>query len=299
MRALIVGASGLVGSNLLVQLRNQANVVVVGTYHQHPVAGLESFDILDRVAVHRFFERVQPTVVFLSAALSNVDFCELHPDLSYEANVSGVKQIVKAAKRCQAKLVFFSTDYIFDGRAGPYSEEDAASPISQYGWHKALAEHHIALHAADYLIIRTTGVYGWESQGKNFIYRLLKTLPQGQAVRVPIDQVANPTYAPNLAAATVELVKAGANGVFNLVGCERISRYEFAREAARVFGLNPELVQPVLTAELGQPAARPLEAGLKVDKAQAILHMRLLDYSFGLSTMRADAAAEQLMEKHT
>jgi dTDP-4-dehydrorhamnose reductase len=289
MSALVIGASGLVGSNLLVQLKNLEDSTAVGTYRQHPVAGLEPFDILDRTAVYHFFQHIQPTVVFLSAALSNVDFCELHPDLSYEANVSGVKHIVEAANSCRAKLVFFSTDYIFDGRAGPYLEEDAACPISQYGWHKALAEHHIALHAADYLIIRTTGVYGWESQGKNFIYRLLNTLPRGQTVRVPTDQIANPTYAPNLAAATLELVQAGAHGVFNLVGGGRVSRYEFALEVARIFDLDPTLILPVLTAALNQPAARPLAAGLSVSKAQAVLDTPLFDYQLGLHTMRTDA----------
>ncbi len=289
MRALVIGASGLVGSNLLAQLKILADSTVIGTYRQHAVAELESFDILDRAAVHRFFQQEQPTAVFLAAALSNVDFCELHPELSYEANVSGVKHIVEASNGCQAKLVFFSTDYIFDGRAGPYFEEEPANPISQYGWHKALAEHHIALHAADYLIVRTTGIYGWESQGKNFIYRLLKSLPYGQPVRVPTDQVANPTYAPNLAAATIELVNTGAHGVFNLVGCERVSRYEFALEAARQFDLDSTLIHPVSTAELNQPALRPLEAGLRVSKAQAVLRTQLLDYRLGLRAMRADA----------
>ena len=292
MRALVIGASGLVGRNLLAQLKNLAGSTVIGTYHQHHAGELASFDILDRAVVGRFFQQVQPTVVFLAAALSNVDFCELHPDLSYEANVSGVKHIVEASNACQAKLIFFSTDYIFDGRAGPYLEEEPASPISQYGWHKALAEHHIALHAAAYLIIRTTGIYGWESQGKNFIYRLLKTLPNGQALRVPTDQVANPTYAPNLAAATIELVNTGAHGVYNLVGCERVSRYEFALEAARQFDLDPTLIHPVSTAELNQPARRPLEAGLRVSKAQAVLRTQLLDYGVGLRAMRADAPRE-------
>jgi dTDP-4-dehydrorhamnose reductase len=291
MKALVIGASGLVGGHLLVQLKQVAGADVVGTYRQHPGAGLEPFDILDRAVVHRFFEQIQPTVVFLTAALSNVDFCELYPDLSYKANVSGVKHVVEAANACRARLVFFSTDYIFDGRAGPYAEEDAASPISQYGWHKTLAEHHIGLHTPDYLIIRTTGVYGWESQGKNFIYRLLKALPRGQVVRVPLDQVANPTYAPNLVAATIELVQAGASGVFNLVGCECVSRYEFALEAARVFDLDPQLIQPISTAELNQPAARPLAAGLKVSKAQAVLRTQLLDYCLGLQTMRAETPA--------
>ncbi len=292
MKALVIGASGLVGGHLLTQLKQQVGTEVIGTYHQHPAAGQQPFDVLDRAAVRAAFDQIQPTVVFLAAALSNVDYCELHPGPSYEANVSGVQHVVEAASSCGAKLVFFSTDYIFDGRAGPYREDDAASPISLYGWHKTLAEHHIALHSSDYLIVRTTGVYGWESQGKNFVYRLLRTLPQGQALRVPTDQVANPTYAPNLVAATIELAQAAAVGVFNLVGCERVSRYAFALEAARVFDLDPQLILPVSTAELKQPAARPLQAGLKINKALQVLRTPLLDYHLGLQAMRDEAPAE-------
>jgi dTDP-4-dehydrorhamnose reductase len=124
---------------------------------------------------------------------------------------------------------------------------------------------------------------------KNFIYRLLNTLPRGQTVRVPTDQVANPTYAPNLAAATIELVKASAHGVFKLVGGERASRYEFALEVARIFDLDPTLIQPVLTADLNRPASRPLAAGLRVGKAQAVFDTQLFDYYLGLRTMRTDA----------
>ncbi len=110
-----------------------------------------------------------------------MEYCGTHVRESYTVNVKGVPDIVKAANRIKAKLVFFSTDYIFNGEDGPYDEEAAADPINIYGLPKLEAEHYISLFAMDYLIIRTTVVFGWEHQGKNFIYRVIKSLSDGSA----------------------------------------------------------------------------------------------------------------------
>jgi dTDP-4-dehydrorhamnose reductase len=181
--------------------------------------------------------------------------------------------------------VYFSSDYIFDGLAGPYKEDDPANPICEYGRQKVIAEHYISLNAQDYLIIRTTVVYGWEHQGKNFIYRLLNTLRAGQRLPVPLDQIGNPTYAPNLSEATIKLSLTGARGVYHIVGPERVNRYEFAREAAKVFKLDESLLQPVTTPELQQIAPRPLNLGMAIDKVTAVLNFPLLDYKTGLAIM--------------
>ncbi len=281
---LVIGAAGQVGEHLA-QALVQAGHPVAGADFL-PAAGIEPLDIRDLSQVQALVERVAPAVVYLPAALTNVDYCELHPAQSYGTNVLGVANVVAAANAAGARLVYFSSDYVFDGRAGPYTEAAPANPINEYGRHKLLAEHHIGLHARDYLIVRTTGVFGWERQGKNFVYRLWQTLSAGQPVRVPVDQVANPTYAPNLAAVTVDLAGAGARGVYNVVGPERLSRYEFACAAAETFGLDPRLVQPVATSELGQAAARPLNAGLVVDKVQARTRVPLVGCRAGLQAMR-------------
>ena len=285
--ALVIGASGQVGEHLM-QTLGATPLKVFGTYQSHYVPGFLLLNIINRDNVLEQLGQLKPNIVFLPASLTNVDYCELHPQDGFCTNVVGVKNVVEAVNILRAKLVYFSSDYIFDGENGPYREDDPANPICEYGRQKLMAEHYISLWCKNYLIIRTTVVYGWERQGKNFIYRLINTLNSGQVLRVPFDQVGSPTYAPNLAQAVIELSLKDAQGVYHLVGPKRVNRYEFACEAARVFGLDETLIQRVATAELNQKASRPLNAGMIVEKAQAKLSTPLLDYRVGLRTMAAE-----------
>ena len=280
----VLGASGLVGQHLMNAV-SAAGCQAVGTYCSHPVDGLVPLDIRGRRKVEQFFAAHRPPVVYLPASMANVDYCQLHPADTWAVNVQGVANVVQAANAAGAKVVYFSSDYIFDGVNGPYSETDPAQPICEYGRQKLAAEHCVALHAHSYLIVRTTVVYGWERQGKNFVSRLVETLSRGERLRVPADQVGSPTYAPNLAEAVVELGLSAGQGVYHVVGPDRVDRAEFARQAARAFGLSPHLIQPVSTSELGQAAPRPLNAGMRTEKAVAALRTRLVGYKEGLASM--------------
>lgn len=284
---LVIGASGLIGGQLLRSV-TLSGFDAVGTYHSHAVPGARQLDIRDPSQVGSLVAELRPSTVYLAAALGNADYCELHPKEGYATNVTGTRNVVQAANRAGAKLVYFSTDYVFDGKSGPYREEDTLNPICEYGRQKLIAEHHISLYMRDYVIVRTTVVYGWERQRKNFVCRLLDTLKKGQELKAPVDQVGSPTYAPNLVEAVLGLVASEAQGAYHVVGHERVSRYEFAREAARVFGLSENLIQPVTTRELSQIAPRPLNAGMLIDKVEAKLQMGLLGYREGLRTMARD-----------
>lgn len=284
---LIIGASGQVGEHL-VRAASLAGFETFGTYYSHPVEGMQQLDVRSRKEVQSLIMNVRPAVVYLPASLTNVDYCERHPEKGYAANVIGVCNVVQAVNDIGAKLVYFSSDYIFDGEAGPYREDDPVNPICEYGRQKVIAEHYVALHVRDYLIVRTTVVYGWERQRKNFICRLLSTLEGGDILRVPVDQVGNPTYAPNLAQAVIELACSDAKEVYHVVGPERINRYEFACEAARVFGLDTGLIKGIPTCELGQVAPRPLNAGMVVEKAADELKVSLVGYEEGLRMMASE-----------
>lgn len=283
MRALVVGASGQVGGQLMATLRS-AGCDVQGTYWRHPSPGLAPLDVRDSEAVEECVRRTRADVVFLAAALSNVDYCERHPDESHAINVTPAQCLARAGVR----VVYFSSDYVFAGDAGPYSESDPVRPLSVYGRHKLSAEEALP---SDALIVRTTVVYGSEPQRKNFIYRLVDTLRAGKSITAPTDQLGSPTYAPNLAEAVVHLERTGLSGVFNVSGPERASRYAFAREAAAVFGLDADLVRPTTTSVLGQVAPRPLNAGLMTDKARGVLPFPLTDYHVGLRLFREAMAA--------
>lgn len=289
---LVLGASGQVGAELLRAIAH-SGARPVGTFCHHPAPGLRHADIRSAEQVNALLQELRPAVVYLPGAETNVEFCELHPDETYQTNVLGVCNVARAVRPIGAKIVYFSSDYVFDGHHGPYREDDPANPLSHYGRQKLLAEHALATSGQDYLILRTTVVYGRDRQEKNFICRLLQHLRDGRPIQVPVDQVGSPTYGPNLADAALELAASDAAGVYHVVGPRRANRYQFACAAATVFGADPALIQAVPTSQLGQTAPRPLNSGMLADKASARLKsVRLIDYEEGLQIMAAEMKKE-------
>jgi dTDP-4-dehydrorhamnose reductase len=284
---LIVGASGQIGHHLA-RSADRRGIPWRGTFHANPHPGLEALDVRDGAAVARIVRAIDPSFVLVPAAATHVDRCELEARAAFEVNVVGASHLVDAANAVGATIVYFSSDYIFDGVDGPYDERANANPTSRYGLQKLSAEHLIAQRAADALVVRTTVVYGPEPQGKNFIYRLLAALHKGQQIAVPADQIGTPTYAPALADAVLDLLAAGVRGVVNVAGSALVARDELAREAARAFGENPALVRPVATTELGQAALRPLNGGLRSGLAEARLGRELPGYAEGLRSLAGE-----------
>jgi len=284
---LVIGASGMVGNHLVSALQKRG-MAVKGTYFRYHSNDLSALDISDPQGVMQFIEQLQPAVIYLPAAMTNVDYCETHPEHSYQINVTGTRNVLSAAQQNHAQVVYFSTEYLFDGTSGPYREHDQPNPISVYGQHKWLAEQAVMDASASSLIVRTTVVYGLEPQGKNFIYRLVNTLGKGQTLRVPADQVSSPTYAPDLASSVLDLVQQGANGIYHIAGPDCLSRADFARTAAQIFDLDSTLIQSIQTSELAQAASRPLRAGLVVSKAEQQLGRTFVDYCQGLTQLKSE-----------
>lgn len=258
MTALVIGASGLVGGALLRVLDG-----AIGTYLTRPREGLRHLDAADASAVRRAVAEIGPDAVFFPAADPNVDWCEEHPEDSYRRNVTPAIGALRAAREAGSRFAFFSSDYVFDGRAGPYAEDDAPAPLQVYGQHKLEVER--AVLAEGGTVVRTTTVYGEETGApKNFVLRLIARLRAGERVTVPMDQVSTPTWADDLAAAAVAV--AGRPGLWHAAGRELMARDELARTVARVFGLDEHLIDPVATASLRQRAQRPLRGGLRIEK---------------------------------
>lgn len=271
-RIWVIGGDGFIGSYLLAQLRNEG-VELCGT----SLAGgrdLRQLDILDRHQVRTVFRELRPDdIVIHTAAQAHVDWCEQHPVESAAVNVTGSSYVADAVAQAQARLVYFSTDYVFDGRSGPYRETDAPAPLNVYGQQKLLAEHYVARHVPKYLIIRTTTVFGYEANGKNFLMSLIRRLRQQEEILVPSDQVSTPTYVNDLARIAADVAKRDEiTGMLNVVGEERMSRLELGRLIAFVFQLDERRLRGVPTAELGQIAARPLSAGLSIDRLKALAY---------------------------
>lgn len=263
MRGLVIGGSGLVGGAILRALGSDG----VGTYLARRRPGLVQLDARDTAAVRELIARIDPDVIYLPAAQPDVEWCEQHPDEARELNLAPVRSTLAAGGG--RPIVAYSTDYVFDGRSGPYIETDPTGPLSEYGRIKLELEERL-LATGRNAAIRTTGVFGYEPPpGKNFVLRLIRSLRDGQTVRVPSDQVANPTYAPDLAAASVAIAERGAPGLWHVAGPDLVARTELAVRVARAFGLRAELIVGVPTAELGQAAPRPLRSGLLSPRYEA------------------------------
>ena len=271
MKALVIGAPGQVGGALMRALEQRGHPAH-GTYHTRPVAGMAQLDVADATAVSELLTTERPDVVFLTGALTAVDYCEDHPDEAHRTNVEGPRSAARAARAVGATLVHYSTEYVFDGQHGPYGEDDPISPMGVYAHSKAEGEQAVRDELADHLILRTTVVFNWDLDSKNFAMQVWQRLSNGEAMRVPSDQIGNPTLADFLAEASVELVEKGVRGeTVNVVGRDRVPRTEFAVRLARRLGLDPALIQPITTPELHQRAPRPLNAGLKTEKLAALL----------------------------
>jgi dTDP-4-dehydrorhamnose reductase len=286
MRALVIGASGQVGAALMQALRARGHDAG-GTHAHHPVEGLAPLDITDAAAVERAIERARPDWVLCPAGLTHVDYCEGHPAEAFAINRDAAVHTARLAARAGAGFVFYSSEYVFDGEQGPYTEEDPARPLSVYGRSKWEGERAVLAEIARALVVRTTVVYGPDRQEKNFVYQLIRNCRRAQAMRIPMDQVSSPTYNVDLAQASVELCERDLHGIYHLAGDGVLARVAFARLACRVFELNDSCFVPVPTVALGQKAPRPLKGGLLIDKARGALSTTLRSPEAGLWAMRA------------
>lgn len=278
--ALVIGASGQVGRAVLRALGPHA----VGTYRTRAEASLRQLDARDARAVLGLVRELRPPVIFFPAAEPHVDWCELNPDEARAANVDPALQTLAAAQEVRARFVFFSTDYVYDGRAGPYAESDSVAPLSVYGRQKLEVEQHVL--QAGGTVVRTTTVYGEEQPpGKNFVLRLVASLRAGRRATVPRDQLSTPTWSDELGRAAVSVAE--KPGLWHVAGPDLLSRYEFARLIADVFELDPALIEPISTAQLAQPAARPMRAGLRTDKLRGATGMSFLSTREALESLRA------------
>ncbi|MHA1268775.1 MAG: SDR family oxidoreductase [Candidatus Helarchaeota archaeon] len=281
---LIIGASGFIGFSLFQYFSRDFNVI--GTYYSNKTQNFIHLNILNQKELNEIITKYTPNIILLPAALPNVEYCEENFQACWAHNVEGPLNLIKNIKKLDIKLVYYSSDYIFDGKNGPYYETDTPNPISNYGKAKLETEKNIIDNLSNFLILRTTVVYGWERNRKNFIYRLIETTNRNEEIRVPSDQIGTPTYVEDLVKATFKLITVNQIGIFNVVGPKLISRYDFSLIAADVFNLNKDLIIPVLTKELKQKAKRPLNAGLKIDKLLKTIDIKMLSPYEGLKKMK-------------
>ena len=268
MKIFIIGASGLVGSNCMQWLRKDPDMDVIGSHFSFATIDTEYFNVFNPAGSTFDLASFDPDVIIHTGALAHVDHCETHPEESFHHTVESTIAALELAEKYHSKFVYISTDYIFDGEAGPYSEHDATNPLSVYGKHKLQAEEIIREKTDDHLILRITNVYGNEVRGKNFIAFLARTAQTGEerTLRLPIDQYATPINARDIAKFVYQLIKDNKQGTYHLASDEYLNRVELAKKVLDYFSSSNVEIEAVLTQELDQIAPRPLKGGLKTDK---------------------------------
>jgi dTDP-4-dehydrorhamnose reductase len=245
MKAMILGASGLLGKALM---REWTGDEIVGL-------GSRDVDIRDSDKVRAVVQKVRPEWIVLAAAYTNVDECESHPDLAFAVNRDGAVNVAKAAKQTRAKLLFLSSDYVFDGKKiSPYETGDSRNPQSVYGRSKAEAEIRLQEVLPECCIARTSWLFG--TGGKCFPDTILKLAATRAALDVVNDQRGCPTYAADLARAIIELCRHQASGIVHATDVGDCSWFEFACEIVKRAGLATE-VHPVSAEQMARPAPRP------------------------------------------
>jgi dTDP-4-dehydrorhamnose reductase len=286
-KVLIVGVSGLVGARIA-ELE-KGNYKIYGTYKDHKVGtkGMFRLDTSNRKAVFSLVERLRPDYIIDTHAISDVDYCELHPEEAWRVNFDGARNVAEASRRQSSKYIFFSTDYVFDGKKAKYTEEDKPHPLNYYAKTKVAAEYMLCSLDIDCIIIRTTTVYGSSNRNKvSFPLWVINRLKESGHVKVVMDQYNKPTFADSLEAFTMKLCERGQTGVFHVTGSELVSRFDLARLTAMVFGLDENLVEGGTTTELDQDAERPKSVNLSTEKAERATGLRPVGLREGLIKLK-------------
>lgn len=270
---MVTGCDGQLGVDLIKVLSGRHEVIG---------SDIKDWDITDlRVALKKI-EKAKPDFLINAAAYTDVDGCELNPDLAYQVNTLGAHNLALGCFKVDAVMLHISTDFIFDGRKGsPYLEFDFPNPLSVYGKSKFASEQWIASTLSKLFIVRTAWLYGWH--GKNFVKTILRLAEEREELKVVDDQIGSPTFSKDLAQKISELIETEAYGIYHITNSGKCSWYQFAQEILELAGKKNIKVAPITSKELSRPAPRPALSVLRNYCLQQRGFSLLRDYHDALS----------------
>ena len=290
-KILIIGASGMLGQRCAKLFSSMENVKALCASIDETIrfenAEYMTVDVTDEIQIQNIIMNFLPDVIINASAYTNVDKSETERDLSWKINVSGVKYMAETAKKIGAHIIHISSDYVFDGKNGPYSESEVPNPINYYGLTKLEGENAVTNSGADYTVIRTNVLYGIIPSGRlDFVRWVVDSIRSSKPIKIVCDQINNPTFIDDLVSAIALVIEKKKFGLYNVGGKEFLDRYEFTMRIADVFNLDKSFVTKIVTEELNQPAPRPLKSGLLNDKAQLELGYAPIDLDESLIRMK-------------
>src|SRR3989344_3204811 len=277
-KLLITGGSGLLGASIIYELNKYFEIYAI--YNLHSIrsryAKYIKLDLTDTGKTEKGITAIKPDIIIHTAAMTDVDLCESKPELAKKINVGATGNIVNICNNFGIKLVYISTDYVFDGKKGDYNELDKTNPLGVYAQTKLDGEKRVR-KLDDYLIIRTS-IYGWNLQKKqSFVEWVISTLSARKEITVIIDQKTSMIFVNDLAKILKRMLDKNLSGIYNIASNNSLSRYEIALKIADIFGLNKALIKPITTEELMKKvtwrAKRPRNVSLNVSKIEKIIKM--------------------------
>lgn len=269
MKTLVLGGSGFVGYYL-------AKYFNATSVSAHQKEGYIKLDITDKEEVSEVLNKIKPELIINSAAIADVDLCEKEKETAMLVNGYAVEWLSSISKKIGAEFVQISTDYVFDGLTGNYTEEDNPNPINEYGKSKLIGEENALKN--DAIILRIEMPYGINvAKNKNvFFESVINNLKEGKTVNAAVDQIISPTFVEDIPKAVEVLVKKGANGIFHLASKEHFSRFEFVNIIADVFNFDKTVIKPVKLADFKMLAKRPKNTFLNIDKISKFYEIKPL-----------------------
>ena len=297
-KILITGSNGLLGQKLVLALRQNHEVMAtsIGSCRMKNQSGFtyQSLDITNEKAIRKIVLEFCPDTVINTAAMTNVDACEDDQDNCYEINVQAVKYLADVCAMVRAHLVHISTDFIFDGENGPYTEEDQANPLSYYGLSKWNSEQILRKHTCDWTILRTIIVYGTADNlsRKNIVLWGRGALKKGNPLNIIDDQFRSPTLAEDLAQACILAVEKRAKGIYNASGKDFMTILEMVERMADFYGCDKSIINRISSATLNQKAKRPPKTGFILDKSINELSYQPHSFEEGLAIVE-----QQILEQ--
>lgn len=285
------GVTGLLGGYFL--KKESSGFDIIGISNKNIRQDGKNFfqlDITEKDKLKELIDQLSPDIIIHAASLGNVDYCEKHPEEAKIVNIEGTRNVIEAAQSINAKLIFLSSNAIFDGETPPYNEQVAPKPVDVYGHTKTEGERLIRNSTLEYVILRLITMYGWpQPNGRgNPVTWVIENLKKGQKVNIVNDIYNNHLYAAQAAEVLWEIIKEKKVGIYNIAGGDCINRYQLALKVAAVFDLDSSLIIPVSSDFFANIALRPKNTCFDTTKMQEELGIKPLSVDEGLELMKQE-----------